>query len=48
MTEGSKTLAQRAADRVEAILAEHRPEPITPDAAKAVHAIVERATKALA
>jgi trimethylamine--corrinoid protein Co-methyltransferase len=46
--QGSKTLAQRAADRVESILTEHRPEPISPDAAKAVHAIVERATKELA
>jgi trimethylamine--corrinoid protein Co-methyltransferase len=48
MARGSKTLAQRATDRVEAILAEHRPEPIPPAAAQAVHAIVERATKQLA
>ena len=40
---GAKTLAQRAAERVEKILAEHRPEPLPPDVAQAVHAVVERA-----
>jgi trimethylamine--corrinoid protein Co-methyltransferase len=42
---GSKPLAQRAAERVDAILAEHRPEPLAPKAAEAVRAIVERAVK---
>jgi trimethylamine--corrinoid protein Co-methyltransferase len=40
---GGKTLAQRAAERVEKILAEHKPEPLPPDVAEAVHAVVERA-----
>jgi trimethylamine--corrinoid protein Co-methyltransferase len=40
---GGKTLAQRAADKVEKILATHAPQPLSADAAKAVHAIVERA-----
>jgi trimethylamine--corrinoid protein Co-methyltransferase len=41
---GGKTLAERAADRVAAILDEHRPEPLSQDVADAVHAVVERAT----
>jgi trimethylamine--corrinoid protein Co-methyltransferase len=41
---GSKTLAQRAAKRVDAILAKHKPTPLPPDAAAAVRRIVERAT----
>jgi len=45
VAKGSKTLAQRAAERVDAILAEHRPAPLPPKAAKAVRAIVERAAK---
>ena len=40
---GSKTLEQRAAERVTKILAEHEPEPLPKDVAQAVHAIVERA-----
>jgi trimethylamine:corrinoid methyltransferase-like protein len=36
-------LEQRAAERVEEILAEHKPEPLPEDVARAVHAIVERA-----
>jgi trimethylamine--corrinoid protein Co-methyltransferase len=43
MAGGGKTLNERAAERVEAILAEHKPEPLPDDVAKAVHAIVERA-----
>ncbi len=43
LAKGGKTLEQRAAERVEAILAEHKPEPLPKDVAKAVHAIVERA-----
>ena len=42
---GGMTLAQRAADKVEAILAAHRPVPLSDDAAKAVRAIVERAAR---
>jgi trimethylamine--corrinoid protein Co-methyltransferase len=40
---GGTTLAERAAQRVEKILAEHRPEPLPDDVAQTVHAIVERA-----
>ncbi|MBS1252109.1 MAG: Glycine betaine methyltransferase [Anaerolineales bacterium] len=40
---GGKTLAERAADRVANILAEHEPDPLAKEAAQAVHAIVERA-----
>ncbi len=43
LAKGGKTLGQRAAERVEAILSEHRPEPLPKDVAQAVHAIVERA-----
>jgi trimethylamine--corrinoid protein Co-methyltransferase len=43
LAQGAKTLEQRAAERVEEILAEHRPEPLPKDIAQAVHAIVERA-----
>jgi len=43
LDKGGKTLGQRAAERVDAILAEHKPEPLPEDAARAVHAIVERA-----
>jgi len=40
---GAKTLGERAAERVEEILAEHKPEPLPEDVAQAVHAVVERA-----
>jgi trimethylamine--corrinoid protein Co-methyltransferase len=40
---GSKTLAERAAERVETILSEHKPEPLPKDAAQAIQAIVDRA-----
>jgi trimethylamine--corrinoid protein Co-methyltransferase len=40
---GSKTMAQRAAVRVDAILSEHRPQPLPDAAVRAVHAVVERA-----
>ncbi len=43
LAKGGKSLAERAAERVEEILAEHKPEPLPKDVAKAVHAIVERA-----
>jgi trimethylamine--corrinoid protein Co-methyltransferase len=43
MADGGKTLNERAAERVAAILAEHKPEPLPEDVAQAVHAIVERA-----
>jgi trimethylamine--corrinoid protein Co-methyltransferase len=42
---GRKTLGQTAAERVEAILAEHKPEPLPEEVAKAVHAIVGRAER---
>ncbi|MFO7557316.1 MAG: trimethylamine methyltransferase family protein [Desulfobacterales bacterium] len=38
---GAKSLGERATLQVEKILAEHKPEPLTEDIAKAVHAIVE-------
>ena len=48
---GGKTLAERAADKVEKILttqpAPHQPPLLSEDAAKAVHAIVERAARRL-
>jgi trimethylamine--corrinoid protein Co-methyltransferase len=40
---GAKSLGERAAERVEEILAEHEPEPLPEDVAQAVHAVVERA-----
>ena len=40
---GSNTLAERAAARVEKLLAAHEPEPLEPDAAAAVRVIVELA-----
>jgi trimethylamine--corrinoid protein Co-methyltransferase len=40
---GGKTLQQRAAGRVEKILAEHKAEPLPKNVAAAVHAIVQRA-----
>jgi trimethylamine--corrinoid protein Co-methyltransferase len=40
---GGKTLAERAAERVEKILLEHKPEPLPVEVVRAVHAIVERA-----
>jgi len=43
MAKGGKTLGERAAERVEAILAEHKPEPLLEEVAAVVHAIVERA-----
>ena len=42
VTNGSKTMAGRAADRVEEILATHRTESLAPEAAKSVRAVVER------
>ncbi len=44
---GGKTLAQRAADKVEKILATHQPPRLSDDAAQAVRAIVERAASRL-
>ena len=43
LAKGGKTLAERAADRVEEILATHKPEPLPEEVAQAIHAIVERA-----
>lgn len=40
---GGKTLAERAADQVDEILADHHVEPLSADVARQVHAIVERA-----
>jgi len=39
---GGKNLGERATVEVEKILAEHKPEPLPADIAKAVHAVVER------
>lgn len=43
LAKGGKTLGQRATERVDTILAKHKPEPLPEDVARAVHAIVERA-----
>ena len=43
LARGGKTLEQRAAERVDQILAEHQPEPLPAGVARAVHEIVERA-----
>jgi trimethylamine--corrinoid protein Co-methyltransferase len=43
LNRGGKTLGQRAAERVEAIMAKHKPEPLPGEVAQTVHAIVERA-----
>ena len=40
---GSKSLAQRAAERVNEILEEHRPDPLSADVVQAIDAIVRRA-----
>ena len=40
---GGKSLGERAAERVEKILAEHRPEPLPEDVAQKIRAIVRRA-----
>jgi len=40
---GSKTMAQRAAERVEEILRTHKPEPLPEPTRQAIRAIVERA-----
>ncbi|HSR33494.1 MAG TPA: trimethylamine methyltransferase family protein [Anaerolineae bacterium] len=40
---GSKTLAERASERVTKILQEHQPEMLPKDVARDVHAVVERA-----
>jgi trimethylamine--corrinoid protein Co-methyltransferase len=45
LAKGGKTLAERAADRVKEILSTHRPDPLPEDAARAIHAIVERAER---
>jgi trimethylamine--corrinoid protein Co-methyltransferase len=43
LAKGGKTLAERAADRVEEILATHKPESLSKEVAQAIHAIVGRA-----
>lgn len=40
---GSKTMAQRASERIDQILAEHQPEPLPDDVQKRIDEIVERA-----
>jgi len=42
-TKGSKTLGERAIERVEEILKNHQPEPLPEDKAKAIRAMVETA-----
>ncbi len=42
---GGKSLAERAAQRVEEILAEHQPEPLPDDVAQAVKAVVRQTEK---
>jgi trimethylamine--corrinoid protein Co-methyltransferase len=43
LAKGGKTLAERAADRVEEILSTHKPKPLPEKMIQAIHAIVERA-----
>jgi trimethylamine--corrinoid protein Co-methyltransferase len=43
LAKGGKTLAERAADRVEEILSTHKPKPLPGKMIQAIHAIVERA-----
>lgn len=43
LAKGGKMLAERAAERVEEILTEHKPEPLPEEVARAVHGLVERA-----
>jgi trimethylamine--corrinoid protein Co-methyltransferase len=43
VAQGSKTLAQRASERVDEIIAEHQPEPLPDDIKQKLDAIVERA-----
>jgi trimethylamine--corrinoid protein Co-methyltransferase len=40
---GGKSLGERAAERVEELLAEHEPEPLPGEVAQAVRAVVQRA-----
>jgi trimethylamine--corrinoid protein Co-methyltransferase len=42
---GGKTLAEAAAERVDHLLASHSPKPLAPEAAAAIHAVVERAER---
>ena len=44
VAEGSRTMGERAAERVDEILAEHQPEPLSPDVQKRIDEIVNRAT----
>lgn len=43
LAKGGKTLAERAADQVNKILASHKIEPLPDEVKKAIHAVVERA-----
>jgi trimethylamine--corrinoid protein Co-methyltransferase len=43
LAQGGQTLAERAADKVTKILAEHKPEPLPQDVAQQLRAIVQRA-----
>jgi len=45
LARGARSLTERAADQVTHLLATHRPEPLGPHAAEAVHRVVERAVK---
>ncbi len=42
---GGKSMGERAIDQVNAILKEHKPEPLPDDVAKAVHKVVEEAER---
>jgi trimethylamine--corrinoid protein Co-methyltransferase len=47
LAKGGKTLGQRAAERVEKILAEHKPEPLPEDVAQKIKAVVQRAEESV-
>jgi trimethylamine--corrinoid protein Co-methyltransferase len=48
LAKGGTTLAERSSERVKSLLAQHKPEPLPEDVAKAVHAIVEQAESQVA
>lgn len=44
VAKGGKTLAERAAERVDAVLTRHQPQPLPAGAVAKIHALVERST----
>ncbi len=48
VAKGGKTMAERAAERVEEILQEHKPEPLAEDTSQALRRITQEAEERLA